>query len=223
MCEYRPGGRRRHEPVPGLSLRQLGHGLRRRRVPPGLRHGAPDPLAPRHGRGDRRPRDHRRGAGRRVAPSDAAPPAGTGRRARAAGVQRDRARVLPVPRLVRGGVGEGVAGLVAAHLDDRGLPAPADVARGVHPAPHPQRNARRRHPRGVLQGRGRPWPARSQCHLRRGARDGGPPSGVQERHQGDRRAGRPGGHVHGQVDDGRRRLVVPRPHQPVGQRTVATR
>ena len=60
-------------------------------------------------------------------------------------------------------------------------------------------------------------PARGQRHLRRGARDGGPPSGVQERHQGDRRAGRPGGHVHGQVDDGRRRLVVPRPHQPVGR------
>ena len=42
--------------------------------------------------------------------------------------QRDRARVLPVPGLLRGCCGEGLAGLDAAHVDDRGLPAVADGA-----------------------------------------------------------------------------------------------
>ena len=65
-------------------------------------------------------------------------------RARAAGLQRDRARVLPLPRLLRGGRREGLEGADAAHLDHRGLPAAADDTRGVRPAAHPQRDARRR-------------------------------------------------------------------------------
>ena len=46
---------------------------------------------------------------------------------------------------------------------------------------------------------------------------GGPAPGVQERDQGDRGAGGAGGDVHGQVDDGRHRLVVSRPHVAVGR------
>ena len=212
------GGRRRHEPAARLPLHQLGHRVRRRRLPARLRHGAPHPVAGGHGPGDLRP--HRRGrrAGRGVAPPDPAPPAGAGGRARAAGVQRDRARVLPLPGLLRGGRRQGVEGADAAHLDHRGLPAAADDTRGVRPAAHPQRDVRRRHPGRVLQGRGGPRAARGERHLRRGARDGRPPSGVQERHQGDRGAGGAGGDVHGEVDDGRRGLVVPRAHQPVGRR-----
>ena len=94
-------------------------------------------------------------------------------------------------RLLRGGRRQGLEGPDAAHVDDRGLPAAADHTRGVRPAPHPQRDARCRHPRRVLQGRGGTGPARGERHLRRGARHGRPPPGVQERDQGDRR---PGGH-----------------------------
>ena len=58
---------------------------------------------------------------------------------------------------------------------------------------------------------------RGQRHVRRGARDGRPPSRLQERREGDRRPGGPGRDVHGEVVDGRGRIVVPPPHQPVGR------
>ncbi len=77
---------------------------------------------------------------------------------------------------------------------------------------------RRRHPGRELQGRGRAGAARGERPVGRGARHGRPPPHLQERHQGDCGAGGAGDDVHGQVDDGRRRLVVPRAHQPVEPR-----
>ncbi len=213
-----PRRRRRHEPAARILLRQLGHRLRRRRLRPRLRHRPPDPLARGHGHGHLRPHRPRREARRGVAPPDPAPPAGAGRRAGLARVQRHRARVLPLHGHLRGSGRQALARPDAAHLDDRGLPAAADGARGVHLAEDPQRDDRRRHPGRVLQGRGRPRPARGERHLRRGLGDRRPPPGLQERHQGDRGPRGEGGHVHGQVDDGRRGLLVPRAHQPVGPR-----
>ena len=150
-----PRRRRRHEPAARLHLRQLGHRLRRRRVRPRLRHGPAHPVARGHGHGHLRSDRPRRRAGRGLAPPDAAPPAGAGGRAGAARLQRHRARVLPLHGHLRGGGGQALARPDAAHLDDRGLPTAPDGARGVHLAADPQRDDRRRHPGGVLQGRGR--------------------------------------------------------------------
>ena len=72
-------------------------------------------------------------------------------------------------------------------VDHRGLPAPPDVTRGVHPPADPQRDGGGRHPRRVLEGRGRPRPARDQRDLRAGPGGGRPTSRLQERGQGDRR------------------------------------
>ena len=112
-----PGGGRRHEPAARLPLHQLGHRLRRLRLPARLRHGPPDPVARRHRLRHLRPDRRGRGAGRGVAPPDPAPPVGAGGRARPAGVQRDRARVLPLQGLLRGGRRQGVEGPDAARLD----------------------------------------------------------------------------------------------------------
>ena len=115
-------------------------------------------------------------------------------RAAAAGLHgevRLRARVLPVPGVVRRGRGEGLHGPHAAHDGHRGLPHPPDHPGRVPHPPDPQRHGRRGRPGRVLEGRGRPRPARDQPALRRRARDGRPPHHLQERGQGDRRPQRP--------------------------------
>ena len=68
---------------------------------------------------------------------------------------------------------------------------------------------RRGHPDRVLEGRVRRGPARDQHHLRGRAGDRRLPRALQARHEGDRRAERRRDHVHGEVDDGRGRLLVP--------------
>ena len=88
--------------------------------------------------------------------------------------------------------------------------------RVAHP-PDPQRDARRGHPDRVLEGRVRQGPARDQHHVRRRAGDGRPPLALQARREGDRRAQRRRRHVHGEVDDGRGRLVVPHALERVEQ------
>ena len=97
-------------PLPGYDVRELGAGLRRlRAAPPTSSTLRTDPVAREDGaravrplrRGDRR-------AGRGVAPPD---PAAPGRAGRGAGLpvkMRVRARVLPVPGLLRGGRREGL-------------------------------------------------------------------------------------------------------------------
>ena len=94
-----------------LRVRELGQGLRRLRLPPRPVDAALRPVA----REDRaralRPlRRARRRAGRGVTPAHPAAPARARRRGRLPGDVRLGARVLPVPRLVRGGTGEGLRG-----------------------------------------------------------------------------------------------------------------
>ena len=84
---------------------------------------------------------------------------------------------------------------------------------------HPARPRRRRAARRVLQGRGRPRPARAQPHVLRGGRDGRRQRRLQERGEGDRRPARQVGHVHGQVRLRRDRLVGPHPLVAVGRPT----
>ena len=138
------GLRRRHGPAAGLRVRQLGDRLRR----PQRRHRPPDgpahPLAPGQRARPVRPADHGRRAGRGLAPAHPAPPDRAGRRAGLRGQVRHRARVLPVPRLVHRGRRQALAEPRPPRHLDRGLPAPPDVARGVHHRPHPQRDDSRR-------------------------------------------------------------------------------
>ncbi len=83
----------------------------------------------------------------------------------------------------------------------------------------PQRDARRGHPGRVLEGRVRKGPARDQHHVRRRAVDRRPPRALQARREGDRRAERRRDHVHGEVDDGRGRLVAATCTPACGTRT----
>ena len=121
-------------------------------------------------------------------------------------------------------------------LAERALPRRAAVVELHHGLPHaaddqgrldrpadPQRHARRRYPGRVLEGRVRPRPARDQHHVRRRAGGRRQPRHLQARREGDRRGERRGGHVHGQVHDGRGRLVVPRAleHVERGRKRVA--
>ncbi len=87
---------------------------------------------------------------------------------------------------------------------------PDHQGRTAHPC-HPQRHGRRRAPGGVLQGRGRPGPARAQPPLRGRADDGGQPHHLQERREGDRPPAGQGAHVHGEALDRPARLQLPHP------------
>ena len=75
----------------------------------------------------------------------------------------------------------------------------------------------------VLQGRGRPGPARDQPRLRRGARDGRPPR--RSTRTGPRRSPTTNGRsltFMAKYVDGRGRLVVPHPLERVGRRRATT-
>ena len=61
-------------------------------------------------------------------------------------------------------------------------------------------------------------PARDQPALRGGGRDGRPPRDLQERREGDRGPQRSLADVHGQVLDGRRRLVLSHALEPLEPR-----
>ena len=75
---------------------------------PGPRHAAPDPVARGHRAADGRPRVGGRLRGRRLAAADPPPPARPARRARLVRRRRHRARVHPLQRHLRGGVGQGL-------------------------------------------------------------------------------------------------------------------
>ncbi len=90
-----------------------------------------------------------------------------------------------------------------------GLPHAPDHQGRVADPPDPQQHVRRGDPDRVLEGRVRQGPARDQHHLRRRARDGRLPRDLQARREGDRRVERRRDHVHGEMDDGRGRFVVP--------------
>ena len=183
-----------------------------------------DPVARTHRARDVRPlRRGDRRADRGLAPPHPAAPGRAGRRARLLGDDGVGARVLPVQGVARRGRGEGLRRPHAALARDRGLPHPPDDPRRVPDPRHPQRDGRRGRAGRVLEGRGGQGPARDQPRLRRRGDDGRPSRDLQERRQGDRRAARPRDHVHGEVLDGRGRLVVPRALEPVGRRRDATR
>ncbi len=135
-------------PLPGYTFANWEQGYGDIEGRPRPRDAASGPLA----REDRaravRPR--RRGdgnAGRGVAPPD--PPAAgrAGRRRRLLGEVRVGARVLPVPRLVRGGGGQGLRRPRAALAGHRGLPHPPDDAGRVPDPRDPQRRWTRRRSR----------------------------------------------------------------------------
>ena len=159
------------EPLAGLRVRELGHGLRRLPDDAGHRDAAAMPVDREDGDGDLRHR--RRGdrrAGGRIAAGD---PEGPDRERGLDGLPGQdglRARVLPVQGLVRRARRTRLPGGAAELELHHGLPHAADhQGRVVHPA-GPQRHARRRHPGGVQQGRVRQGPARDQHHLLRRAR-----------------------------------------------------
>ncbi len=128
------------------------------------------------------------------------------------------AGVLSVPRRLRRD-GRPRLPRPAAQLHvHHGLPHAADdQGRVGHPA-DPQLHARRGDPDRVLEGRVRQGPARDQHHVLRRARHLRLPRALQARREGDLRGQRRRRHVHGEMDDGRGRLVVSHALQRVERR-----
>ena len=137
-----------------------------------------------------------------------------------AALRRHRARVHPLRGVLRAGLGPALPGpdrrqpLQRRLLDPRRQQGRAGAARD------PQRDVRRRHERGVGQGRVQPRPARDRLPLRRRAAHLRQPLGLQDRRQGDRRPARPVAHLHGEVRRARGQLV---PHPPVAARRPTAR
>ena len=91
-----------------------------------------------------------------------------------------------------------------------GLPHARDHQGRVADPPDPQRHAARAGiPIEFSKGEFGQGPARDQHHLRGRAGDRRLPRPLQARHEGDRRAERRRDHVHGEVDHGRGRLLLP--------------
>ena len=161
----------------------------------------PTSLARRHARSSpRRGRSCRRS-------SPGSPSAGLHR------LRRHRAGVHRLPRHLRGGLDRGLPRPHPGQPVQRRLLAARHRPGRAAAAPHPQRHGRRRAAGRVGQGRVQPRPARDRVPLRRGAAHLRRPRHLQERRQGDRRAG---GHVadlHGQVRRARGQLL-PHPLQP---------
>jgi hypothetical protein len=138
-----------------LRDRELGARLRRLRHAARPRDAAPDPVA----RGDGA-RPLRRALARRTpvqpSPRQVLKRRWSGRGARLHADVRLRARVLPPPRDLRGGLGAAVRGPHALRAVHPRLPHPRhDLRRGLHP-PDPQRHARggiRSRPRRARRGR----------------------------------------------------------------------
>ena len=221
-------GRRRHDAAARLRVRELGAGLRRLRAAvPDLDDAAPA------SRGSRRPRScsatcstrstRRAGRGRRPAGSCSARSSGP----RALGYTVKcgvGARVLPVPRL-------------ATRRPRRRATRTSRRTRSSIEDYHILQTTRDeyliREIRNGMDGAGIPvefskGEAGKGQHeinlvLRRRARDGRPPR--RSTRTAPRRSpgsARPLAHVHGEVLDGRGRLVVPHPLEPVGRRRRET-
>ncbi|CAA9398706.1 MAG: Glutamine synthetase family protein in hypothetical Actinobacterial gene cluster, partial [uncultured Pseudonocardia sp.] len=193
--------RRRRRDEHGARLRDVELGARLRRLRAAPRHGdaADAALARGDGAGALRRRVGRRLARRRLAAAGAAPPARPARRARAGGRRRHRAGVHPVRRHLRRG---GAARLPRPHPGQRvqrRLLAPGHREGGAGAAPDPQRHGRGGDGRGVGEGGVQPRPARDRVPLRRRADDVRQPRDLQDRGQGDRRPGRHGADLHGEV------------------------
>ncbi len=99
----------------------------------------------------------------------------------------------------------------------------ATTLRRAAAAPDPQRDARRRHPRRDVEGRGVARSAGDQLPLRRRADDGRQPRRLQERRQGDRAPERLLDHVHGEARPHVDRLVVSHPLVALARRRERVR
>ena len=212
--------------APRLRVRELGDGLRR--LPDGPGHV--DAAA--GARGSRRPPWSSATSPTRTRASRSRSRLGrssSGRSQRAAdaglhGQDGIGARVLPVQGLVRRGGGARATATSGRQLHlHHGLPHAADHQGRVDHPPDPQRHARRGHPGRVLEGRVRQGPARDQHHVLRRADERRLPRALQARREGDLRAERRRRHVHGEVDDGRGRLVVPHALERVERRRRRSR
>ena len=135
---------------------------------------------------------------------------------------RHRARVLPLPRLLRRSRGEAVARLEphADTIEDYQL---LQTSREEYVIGR-IRNQMIEAGIPVEFSKGEAGPGQHEINITysRGTRGGRPSSGLQDRSEGDRRSGRSSGNLHGQVVDGQGRLLVPPPHEPVGRRALRT-
>ena len=182
----------------------------------GPRHAAPDALASGHGAGARRPDLAGRHAGGRLAAADPAAPGATGWPS-AAGPR------WPAPSWSSSSTPDtyeqawqrGYRGPDAGQPVQRRLLDPRHLAGRAAAAPDPQRHGRRRDVRRVGQGRVQPRPARDRLPLRRRGHHLRQPLDLQDRREGDRRAGGHEHHVHGQAQRARGQLL---PHPPVAAR-----
>ncbi len=202
-------------PDPGLRDGQLGGGLRRLRDRPGHGDAAPDPVARPHGARAVRRREPRRLAGRRLAAPGpdrpvrarrtrwatrrCSPPSSSStstRRATPRRTRRTTADLTPtIPYILD-------YHILATTMDEQYLGA------------DPPRDARRRDPGRVLEGRGLVRAARGQHALRGCGHLGRPAHDLQERRQGDRVPERDLGDLHGEaVREGHRQLL-PHPLEP---------
>ena len=152
-----------------------------------------------------------------VAAADPRAPARPARRARARRRRRHRAGVHAVHRLLRRGVAEGLPRPAARQPLQRRLLDARHRARRAGAAAHPQRDGGRGDGGRVGQGRVQPRPARDRLPLRRGAHHVRQPLDLQDRRQGDRRPGRDGADVHGEVRRAGGQLL-PHPHLAARQR-----
>ena len=213
--------RRRRRDEHGRRLRdvELGARLRRLRAPARPHDAADGAVA----RGDRagavRRGVGRRLARRRLAAADPAPPARPARRARARRGRRHRAGVHAVHRLLRRGVAEGLPRPAARQPLQRRLLDAGHRAGRAGAAAHPQRHGGRGDGGRVGQGRVQPRPARDRLPLRRRAHHLRQPLDLQDRRQGDRRPGRDGADVHGEVRRAGGQLL-PHPHLAARQPTA---
>ena len=208
----------------------MGQGLRRLRHAAGHGHAAARPVAAGDRARDGRPAVGGRVARGGVAAADPAPPARPRGRARLAGQRRHRARVHRLPRQLRGRLEARLPRHEPGQPLQRRLLAARRRAGRAAAAPDPQRDGGRRHDRRGRQGRVQPRPARDQLPLRRRAVDGRQPLDLQERREGDRRAGGHVAHLHGEVGRARGQLVphpllarAPRRVAAVRQRPAAVR
>ena len=119
------------------------------------------------------------------------------------------------------GVAEGLPRPAARQPLQRRLLDAGHRPRRAGAAPHPQRDGGRRDGGRVGEGRVQPRPARDRLPLHRRAHHLRQPLDLQDRRQGDRRPGRDGADVHGEVRRARGQLL-PHPHLAARATSEAT-
>ena len=207
------------------GLRHLEPRPRLRGLPaaPGSRYSAAHSLARGDGARALRSQLVRRHARRAVAAVHPGAAGRAGSRGRLRAPHQLGARVLPLPRELRRGACERVhEAEPVLPVRDRRAPARPRLRRAVHPPATRGDGGRRRSDRDV-QGGGVARPARDHVPLRRPGDLGRPSRHLQARGEGDRRAERLLGDVHGQAGSSLVRKLVPHPHEPLAGRPERVR